>query len=246
MKSIEKFKLLGKTSLNSLKKNKSEEELTKSPLFPKIKNQKQFFEKAKSENFRYRQKDDLSDYLDEHFPDKKADISLEIIKENQIIHIENQQKIKENNFFSIEKPPLSEEKNPEKTIKQKNQKSFKGNIKKKNVSSVSISKESSIKQIEIEANPDRIILANNEGDQPPRLSEEEIKKYIIKLYLSINFQALAIFLMFLYISLVFIYEFPVVSLIYVNVAGEIYKIIVEMNKWRNDATMFIFPIIICF
>lgn len=98
------------------------------------------------------------------------------------------------------------------------------------------SAESSIKQIEIEPNnTPRQHLQNLPNEN--RMTEEEIGKYIRKLYLSMNLKSIKFFLMFLYVSSVFLYNLPIIMLFYANLCLEIYHNFVEILKWRKDSTM---------
>lgn len=98
------------------------------------------------------------------------------------------------------------------------------------------SKESSIKQIEIEPNnTPRQHLQNLPSES--RMTEEEISKYIKKLYLSMNLKSIKFFLMFIYVSAVFLYNLPIITLFYANMCLEIYHNFIEILKWRKDSTM---------
>lgn len=164
------------------------------------------FESAQSGNFRYKSKDDISEYLNSKFPDdmikpqpqksSEAKKSIEVKKESQSIHEENANK----NLLRI-------------------------------------SKESSVKQIEIDPSPPPQIPGINNPNEEPRLSEAEIKKYVRKLYILMNLKALQVFLMFIYLSVVFLYNLPEISLVYVVMGGEVYGISFEIWKWRKDPNM---------
>jgi len=99
--------------------------------------------------------------------------------------------------------------------------------------SLKASKESSIRQIEIDRSPSHRQNTNLNFNEP-RLTEEEIKKYVRKLYFIMNFKALQIFMIFIYISVIFLYDLPVISLVYVLMAAEVYSIFNELFKWRKE------------
>ena len=261
MKSLEKFNNSNKNSILSERMEKNPINLEDSKnlsIFNEAKLKNLKFQIPMSENFRYKSRDDLSEYLNQRFPEKKQNYmtnqeSLENEKNDE--KIENFEKI--SNFGASAKNPanhqISESSNEQNF--NKNENLFENNIKienceqleknqnidKKpelNLDNLRESKESSIKQIEIEppieeGNNSPRVNHHNE----PRLTEEEIKKYIKRLYLNMNLKAAKLYIMLIFVSVVFLYDLKIIIVIYVNVMLELYNIVTEVVKWKKDHSM---------